>query len=340
MKKIVTLFLTLALLLALCFSACAETEVGKVAYIARTQSDAFAAELCNQFIAQAENYADTFTLDIFDAQGDSEKQNSLIEDCIVKGYDCIIVQPNDGELQRPYCQAIMDAGIFCITTNAAILDLEGSSQVDGDPYQQGQLLTAIAAEAIPEGGKIGILDCLPGNFHTISRNQAFQDEVVAVRDDLEVVGYKNHEEASEASAMATVEDWAQSFGRIDALLCTADVLGLGAYEAVKGNSEFEGMQLYSVDCLAQTVLYIKDGVYTATVYQNPPAIAAANLEAAYKLLTGEETQVITSVDSLLCTSENVDRFIQMYIDQGAITEEEAAEHGYVAGTAESILKSE
>lgn len=133
------------------------------------------------------------------------------------------------------------------------------------------------------------------------------------------------------------EDWATSFGRIDCMLTTADLLGNGSYEAVKDDPTYDGMQIYSVDCLAKTVLLIKDGEYTAAVYQNPPALAAANLEAAYKLLTGEETEVTTSVPSLLCTQDNVDQFIQMYIEQGQITEEEAAGHGYEAGSATSIL---
>ena len=120
------------------------------------------------------------------------------------------------------------------------------------------------------------------------------------------------------------------------MLTTADLLGNGAYEAVKDDDTYDGMLVYSVDCLAKTVLEIKDGVYTAAVYQNPPALAAANLKAAYDLLTGAETVVNTSVDSLLCTSDNVDQFIQMYIDQGQITDE-AKSHGYEAGSTTSIL---
>ena len=145
------------------------------------------------------------------------------------------------------------------------------------------------------------------------------------------------EEATEAAAMATMEDWATSYGRIDCMLTTSDLLGNGAYEAVKDDDTYDGMLVYSVDCLAKTVLEIKDGVYTAAVYQNPPALAAANLKAAYDLLTGAETVVNTSVDSLLCTSDNVDQFIQMYIDQGQITEDEAKSHGYEAGSTTSIL---
>jgi len=351
-KKIITLLLVLAMVLSLaaCSSAAssgttnaqattagAATGKFKVAYIARTQSDAFAAELCNQFTEQAKTYSDTFTLDVFDSLGDSEKQNSLIEDCITKKYDCIIIQPNDGELQRPYCQKVLDAGIFCITTNAAIRDLKGASWVDGDPYAQGKMIMDVAVKEVPQGATVAVMNCLPGNYHTTQRYAAIKDLFLDVRSDIKVVADQMMEEASEASAMTAMEDWAQSYGKIDALLATADVLGLGGYEAVKDNASFKGMQVYSVDCLAKTVLNIKDGVYTAAVYQNPPAIAAANLEAAFKLLTKAETEVTASVDSILCTKDNVDKFIQMYIDQGQITKEEAATHGYTDGTATSIL---
>ena len=321
-------------------SASGEEKTGgfKVAYIARKQSDPFAAELVNQFTLQAEQYKDTFTLDTFDSQADSEKENSIIEDCITKKYDCIIIQPNDGELQKPYCQKILDAGLFCITTNAAIRDLEGGSWVDGDPYAQGEAIAKLAAENVPENGVVGILNCMPGNFHTTSRYEAIKAEFMDKRTDCKIIGDFMVEEATEAAAMSVMEDWATSYGRIDCMLTTADLLGNGSYEAVKDDATYEGMQVYSVDCLAKTVLEIKDGVYTAAVYQNPPALAAANLDAAYKLLTGAETVVETSVDSLLCTADNVDQFIQMYIEQGQITKEEAAEHGYTEGSVKSILE--
>ena len=312
-------------------------DLFKVAYIARNQSDPFAAELVNQFTLQAKDYSDLFTLDTFDSQSDSEKENSIIEDCITKKYDCIIVQPNDGELQKPYCQKVLDAGIFCITTNAAIRDLEGGSWVDGDLYAQGEAIAQLAAKDVPKGGTVGILNCMPGNYHTTQRYNAFKDDFINVRDDVNIIGDQMEEEATEAAAMATMEDWATSYGRIDCMLTTADLLGNGAYEAVKDNPTYDGMLIYSVDCLAKTVLLIKDGEYTAAVYQNPPALAAANLKAASQLLKGEESEVTTSVDSLLCTADNVDQFIQMYIDQKQITEDEAKTHGYEPGSADSIL---
>ena len=61
------------------------------------------------------------------------------------------------------------------------------------------------------------------------------------RDDVKIIGDYMEEEATEAAAMATMEDWATSYGRIDCMLTTADLLGNGAYEAVKDDDTYDGM---------------------------------------------------------------------------------------------------
>lgn len=73
----------------------------KVAYIARAQSDSFAAWLANAVKDEAEKYED-IKLDVFDGEANDEKENSLIENAITNKYDLVIVQPNNGEAQRPY----------------------------------------------------------------------------------------------------------------------------------------------------------------------------------------------------------------------------------------------
>jgi len=85
----------------------------RVAYIARSQSDSFAAWLANEMKTAAKGYSD-ITLDVFDGQADDEKENSAIENAITNGYDAIIVQPNNGEAQRPYVEKVVEAGIIAI----------------------------------------------------------------------------------------------------------------------------------------------------------------------------------------------------------------------------------
>lgn len=313
----------MALPMAAGFTATAEeNEKYEVAFIVRNAGDSFVARIINSFEAEAEKYEDLFTLEILDAQADSDKQNSMIETCITKGYDCIIVQPNDGDLQKPYCEQVLDAGIKLITTNAGIREVEGGSWVDANPYEQGQVLAELAVEKAPEGARTVIMSCNPGNLHTESRLAAYKDIFVAQRDDVEVLAEKITDRADEATFMATMEDWVQSFGQIDVVLTIGDSLAMSAYEVVKDDDTYANTQYYGVDGLPEALLAIKRGTMTATVMQDTDEMAQLNLEAAAKLLKGEEDVIESEMEAILITAENVDEYLDYYVEKGALTQEE------------------
>lgn len=298
----------------------------KVAYVARTLSDAFASWLATEMQRAAEQYSDVYTLDVLDSQGDAEKENSLIENCITQGYDLVIIQPNDGELQRPYAEKLMQAGIKTITTNAKIPNLEGASSVDADPYEQGAVLARDAAKKIPENGSVVILNCLPGNLHTTARYEAFQKELVEKRPDIKVLGDQILEQASEADAMAVFEDWAQAFGSWDATLTSADVLAQGFINMAKDDPKFENTLVYGVDGVAGAMLNVMDGYQTATCLQNAIELADLNTKLAKELLTGEVTQEDYAIDAVLVDESNVEEYIKIYIDNGQLTQDEVDKH--------------
>lgn len=51
-------------------------------------------------------------------------------------------------------------------------------------------------------------------------------------------------------------------------------------------------------------------------------MAQKNLDAAYQLLTGEKDVVEETIETILITEENVDMYIEKYIEIGIITQEE------------------
>jgi inositol transport system substrate-binding protein len=294
-----------------------------VAYIARTLSDPFASWLASEMQNAAKQYADTFTLDVLDSQGDSEKQNTLIDTAITKGYDAIIIQPNDGEAQRPYAEKVVEAGIICITTNAKIPDIAGASSVDADPYNQGAVLANAAVVAVPENGKVVILNCLPGNLHTTARYQAFQEIFIAQRPDVTIVADHIFNEVDYAGTLAFVQDIVQSKGKVDCFLTTADYIALAALEAVKDNPEFDNVLAYGVDGLSGALLSIKSGKNQGCCLQNAVELGEKNMKAVYQLLTGAETQVEDSIGEVYIDASNVDEWIAKYIEYGLLTQEEA-----------------
>jgi inositol transport system substrate-binding protein len=309
------------------YSINAKNKIFRVAYVARTLSDPFASWLANEIKTQAKGYVKTFKVDILDAQGDNAKSNSLIEICILKKYDCIIIQSNDGNLQRPYVQKAIKAGICVITTNPKILNLPGSSSVDANPYEQGAVLARDAAKRVPKNGRIVIMSCLPGNLHTTARYDAFQKEFVSKRPDVKILADKTLERASEADSMATFEAWVQSYGQIDCALTTADALVMGCLEAVKNNPKYAKLLTYGVDGISGGLLKIKDGVYNGgTCLQNATELAKLNLKAAYELLTGKKKHVEYSISAIFINQSNVDKYLDEYVKCGLLTAEEVKKH--------------
>ena len=290
----------------------------RVAYIARAQSDSFAAWLANEMKAAVANY-DDMTLDIFDGQADDEKENAAIENAIANGYDAIIVQPNNGEAQRPYVEQIVAAGIIAITTNARIDGIEGASSVDADPYVQAQVNAELAIDQIPQDGRVVVLKGPSGNFHADERLKAWNEVFFAARPDVTIVG-NDFANWNKDEAMQLMEDWVTSQGKIDAIVSMNDNMAAGALEVVKDDPNYKDILSYGVDGTAEACLLIEEGVMTATCLQSAIDLAELNIETVHKLLTGEATQIDTDIDARLITKDNASEYVEVYRERGLITE--------------------
>lgn len=292
-----------------------ETKAFRVAYIARTQSDSFAAWLANEMKAAAKNYSD-ITLDVFDGQADDEKENAAIENAITNGYDAIIVQPNNGEAQRPYVEKIVKAGIIAITTNARIKGIEGASSVDADPYKQAAVNAALAVQQVPQNAKVVVLKGPSGNFHADERRKAWQAEFFDKRPDVKIIA-EDIANWNKDEAMALMEDWITANGHIDAIISMNDNMAAGALEVVADPTKILS---YGVDGTAEAALLIQEGKMTATCLQSAIDLAKLNLESVHKLLTGEEKQIDVNIDEILITKDNASQYVDMYKERGLIKE--------------------
>lgn len=324
MKKYLAAFMALAMA-ATALTGCGggsepaaddAAEGYKVAFIARAQSDSFAAWLANEMIAAAEEY-DDITLDVFDGQADDAKENAAIENAIANGYDAIIVQPNNGEAQRPYVEQIVANGIVAITTNSRIEGIEGASSVDADPYKQAQVNAELALEQVPENGRVVVINGPSGNFHADERRVAWQEVFFDARPDVTILA-EDFANWNKDEAMALMEDWTVAYGDIDAVISTNDNMAAGALEVVKGNDMYADLLVYGVDGTAEACLLIEEGLMTATCLQSAIDLAALNLDTVHKLLTGEETQIDTDIAEVLITKENASEYVEMYRERGQI----------------------
>ena len=289
----------------------------RVAYIARAQADSFAAWLANSIKEEAAKYPN-IVVDVFDGQANDDVENSLIENAIINKYDVIIIQPNNGEAQRPYAEKVVAAGIICITTNARIAGIEGASSVDADPYKQAAVNAVAALEQIPQGANVVVLNGPPGNFHADERRRSWQVEFFDKRPDVKIVG-EQIANWNKDEALSFMETWIQANDKIDAVISMNDNMAAGALEATKGDAKFDNLLVYGVDGTAEACLLIKEGKMTSTCMQSAYDLSAKILDTVNKLVNKESTQIDTDIDNPLVTKENVDQYIEMYKKTGAIS---------------------
>ena len=297
-------------------AAPAEGKVFRVAYIARAQADSFAAWLANSIVEEAAKY-DNMTVDVFDGQASDDKENSLIENAITNKYDAIVIQPNNGEAQRPYAEKAVAAGIVTITTNARISGIQGASSVDADPYAQAAVNAQLALTQVPQNANVVVLNGPPGNFHADERRKSWQAEFFDKRPDVTIVG-EEIANWNKDEAMNAMETWMQANDKIDAIISMNDNMAAGALEAVKDKPAFASILAYGVDGTAEACLLIKEGRMTSTSLQSAYDLASTILSTLDKLLTGKETQIDTDIDCPLITKDNVDQYIEMHKKAGAI----------------------
>ncbi len=291
-------------------------KVYRVAYIARAQADSFAAWLANAVIEEAAKY-DNIKLDVFDGQASDDTENGLIENAITNKYDAIIIQPNNGEAQRPYAEKAVAAGIVTITTNARISGIQGASSVDADPYAQAAVNAQVAVSQVPQNANVVVLKGPPGNFHADARRDSWQKEFFDKRPDVKIVG-EEIANWNKDEAMNYMETWVQANDKIDAIIAMNDNMAAGALEVIKDNQKYANILSYGVDGTAEACLLIESGKMTSTSLQSAYDLATALLDTSNKLLTGQEKQIDIDIDCPLITKDNVAKYIEMHKKAGAI----------------------
>ena len=318
-------------------AAADSTGKKRVCFVARASADTFAAWLMDEMKKESEKYPE-IELTCVSGEGDDNKENGLLEDCITKEYDLVIVQSNNNAAQAPYVQKLLEAGIPVITTNPTThqsdLDgsdnqnvMEGTGTVDADPIEQAKVSAERAVKEVPQNANVVILNGPSGNFHADKRREAWTEYFLSKRPDVKVL-YEDYANWNSDEALTLMESWVQSGTHIDAIISMNDNMAAGAIEAIRDNKEYIGddgkakFLAYGVDGTAQGCLLIKEGLLTSTALQSAADLAKKNMEYASKVVKGElkVTEVNDYVDAPQINAENVDEYLKIYVENGEISE--------------------
>jgi len=236
---------------------------------------------------------------VVDAQDDTAKQISGVEDLIQKKVDVILINPTDSAAIATAVEAANKANIPVITVDRAAEGGQVVSHIASDNVKGGKMAGDYILEMLGGKGNIVELEGIAGTSAARDRGKGFH-EAVDGKDGVKVVATQPAD-FDRAKGMTVMENILQGNPDIQAVFAHNDEMALGALQAI----EAAGKQIKVVgfDATDDAVKAVNDGKMAATVAQKPAAIGETAVQTAVKVSKGEKVESFIPVDLELVTKK-------------------------------------
>jgi len=248
-----------------------------------------------------------------DAQSDTSKQVSDIDDMIAQGVDYIILAPREFEGLTPALSAANDANIPVILVDRTVKGVAGEDYVTfigSDFVEQGKIAAEWLIDAMGGEGNIIELTGTSGASVAIDRQQGFADAIEEKASDMEIIASQNGDFARE-EGQKVMENLLQSHGDdIDAVYAHNDEMAIGAINAIKASGKVPGEDIIivSVDGTKDALESIIAGEMGATV-ESSPFFGPLVFDVIEQLENEEEVDAEIIIDDGFFDKTNAEEFV-------------------------------
>ena len=235
---------------------------------------------------------------IYDAQDDSAKMTSSMEDLIQKKVGAILVNPTDADAVVPSILAANAAGIPVLTIDRGATSGEVVTHIASDNVAGGKMAGEFLAEKIGGKGKVVELVGIPGTSAARDRGKGFH-EAMEGYPGIKIVA-SQAADFNRDRGLAVFENILQAQPEIDGVFAHNDGMVLGAIAAAEAAGR-KGIVFVGFDAVDDAVKAVKDGRLAATVAQQPKEMGLLGVEYAVKYLEGEAIPDNVPVPLMLVT---------------------------------------
>ncbi|WP_338443339.1 ribose ABC transporter substrate-binding protein RbsB [Bacillus spizizenii] len=234
---------------------------------------------------------------IVDAQNDSSKQTSDVEDLIQQGVDALLINPTDSSAISTAVESANTVGVPVVTIDRSAEQGKVETLVASDNVKGGEMAAEFIADKLGKGAKVAELEGVPGASATRERGSGFHN---IADQELDVVT-KQSADFDRTKGLTVMENLLQGHPDIQAVFAHNDEMALGALEAI--NSSVKDILVIGFDGNKDALASIKDGKLSATVAQQPELIGKLATEAADDILHGKKVQKTISAPLKLETQK-------------------------------------
>jgi ribose transport system substrate-binding protein len=236
-----------------------------------------------------------------DAQNDSLKQRSQIEEYASAGVDLIIVSPKEAAPLTAPIAAAFRQGIPVIVLDRRVLGEEYTCFIGADNKRIGRAVGRWIADRLGGSGRVvelkGLMTSTPGQ----DRHSGFREGIKGLG--IEIV-FEADMKWLEPDARREMESALARFPAIDLVYAHNDPGAHGAYLAAVAAGREKGILFVGIDGLPhEGQVYVKQGILAAS-FEYPTGGREA-VETALKLLAGQTAPKEITLASRVFTPDNV-----------------------------------
>jgi ribose transport system substrate-binding protein len=296
MKKIFTLAIALMLLLVGCSmqpagqdNANEKKSAKTIGLSISTMNNPFFVTLKNATEKKAKELG--YTLITVDAQNNSAKQASDVEDLIQKNVDFLLINPVDSDAVVSAVQSANNANIPVITLDRSANGGKVVSHIASDNVSGGEIAGKHLLELVGNGANVVELEGVPGSSAARERGQGFHK---IIDGKLKVIS-KQSADFDRSKGLSVMENIIQGNKNIQGVFAHNDEMALGAIEALK-SAGLTNVKVIGFDGTDEAKEAVNKGELSATIAQRPNVMGETAIEIVGKVLAGEKVEANIPVE--------------------------------------------
>ena len=258
------------------------------------------------YIDEAQNLGAQVTLLEAGGYEHLDKQVSQIEDLIASKVDAIIIAAVSGPGTVGAVEAAAAAGIPVINVNVMTDSDKVVTRIRSDDDVIGRMQADFMGERLKNGGNVVMLRGAPGTSWAEIRGNAFRKQLAANYPTVKVLG-EQYSQSTPADGLRLMEDFLQTFPQINGVYNGADSTAVGAAQAVKSAGKAGSVVMTATDFQLDTEKFVREGVISASVLQQPVTMGRWGVRAAISYLEKQPVPPVMFTGLMTATKENVDR---------------------------------
>jgi len=235
-----------------------------------------------------------------------DKQVSQVEDLIASKVDAIILAAISGPGTVSVVEQAVAAGIPVINVNVMTDSDKVVTRIRSDDDVIGRMQADFMGDRLKGAGNVVMLRGAPGTSWAEIRGNAFRKQLAAKYPNLKILG-EQYSQSTPTDGLRLMEDFLQTFPQINGVYNGADSTAVGAAQAVRSAGKAGSIVMTATDFQLDTEKFIREGVITASVLQQPVTMGRWGVRAAISYLEKKPVPPVMFTGLMTATKDNLDR---------------------------------